>query len=280
MFAYRYHDAKGNEFVSYKTRLLPFLQQSRFGPFLEMWKEMLNKYPIIPKLPWLLDANLSFELWGARNPHLVKYSIPLATSLLFARKGQKILPPSELVHESVLGLQAPTRGEISADYTWNYQQSREILESTLSETEDGYMGVEGEVWYLQGDTKQWILFKCKPETIELIHWAAGGIGKNIIRATIENAFENWDEPTIDQVKQLLKEEFAADEIEKIHYSITKHLKEATEYHLFKENVLLEYATLGVSILDDKISVMRQLSKWFDKKQMRKVYGIVWNEEIK
>jgi len=280
VFAYRYHDAKGNGYLSFKTRLLPFLQQSRFGPFLEMWKEILTKYPIIAKLPWFLNMNLSFELWGARNPHLVKYDVPLTTSLLFARNGDAIMPPSQLKHESVNELQAPLRGKVEGDYVWNYETAQDGLEKGLKEVEDGYAGVEGEVWYLQDVTGRWILFKCKPETIEMIHWASGGIGKNVLRATIENAFENWDEPTVEQIKQLLLEEFSEAEVEKSHYRIGPIPDKAKAEHILREEVLKAYSEIGVSILDDKATVMRALSQQFDKKDMRRVFTTIWNKEVK
>ena len=280
IFAFRYSDAKGKEYLSYKTRLMPFLQDSRFGPFQDMWKAMLKKIPLIEKLPWLLGMNLSWELWGARNPHLVKYEVPLDVSLLFARQGQSIYPPSQLNHGAVPVLQVPLRGRVDRDYVLNYEQAKGELQAGLRELEDGYAGMEGEVWYLLDERGNWILFKCKPETIELIHWSAGGIGRNVIMATIENAFENWDEPTVEQVKELLREEFEEPVVEKAHFSIVKHLAEAMAKYEFQEKVLQAYRSLGMNILEDKRGVMRALSDQFARAEMGKVYAVIWAHTVK
>lgn len=275
IFAYRYRDAKEQEYLSYKTRLLPFLQNSRFGPFLSMWKEMLAQYPEIGKLPFLLGKNLSFELWGARNPHLIKYQEPLVASLLFLRDGQKILPPHSM--EGSIRCSS-LRGEVTKDSVWEYEESQKAMDTGLVEVEDGYTGTEGEVWYLQVESGEWVLFKCKPETIEAIHWAAGGLGKNTIIATCENAFENWDDPTVEQVQELLLEEFSAQTVEKAHLSIVKHLQETKEKHLFGERVLVAYRALGMSVLEQKAEVMRALAPQFSRSEMRKVYSCLWAHE--
>jgi hypothetical protein len=276
VFSFRYVDSRGGEYVSFKTRLLPFLGQSKFGPFLQMWKEILKDFPILIRLPLLTGMNISYELWGARNPHLVRYEKPLAASILFARSGRKLIPPSQLtLPDGVSSLVAPFRGLVDKDYVWEYQQAKGVLESNLREVEDGYAGSEGEVWYLQDETGSWILYKCKPETIEMIHWAAGGIGRNVLRATIENAFENWNEPTVDQIRELLLEEFSEVEVDKAQHAIEHHLKEALKYHILVNDVLSAYSDLGMSILDDKATVMRALAPKFRKDQMRKVFNIIW-----
>ena len=280
IFAYSYQDSNGTKFVSYKTRLLPFVQQSKFGPFLEMWKEMLVKYPDIPKFILNSGLNLSFELWGMRNPHLVKYiDVPLEASLLFARKGQIILPPSRIEFANALST-ASLNGVVTKDYVWTYQQTQQELEEQLSETEDGYIGDEGEVWYLLDETGKWNLFKLKPATIEAIHWAAGGIGKNVIWATIENSFEQFDIPTVDNIRELLLEEFPKEEIEKVHYSIERQLVEAIKNHEFKLQVLAKYNALGMSILNQKLEVMRALSSKFARGDMKKVFSHIWNSAAK
>lgn len=280
IFAFSYTDAKQNKFVSYKTRLLPFVQQSKFGPFLEMWREILKRHPSIPGYVLGSGLNLSFELWGARNPHLVRYTEPLEASLLFARKGQDILPPS-----SIPGFDFPSvqfRGLVDKDYVWSYQQAQAEAEATLSELEDGggYLGMEGEVWYLQTEDGKWTPWKCKPETIEAIHWAAGGIGKNVLRATIANSFESYDVPTIENIKELLLEEFPKEEIEKVHYSIAKQLVEAIREHEFELLVLTEYRALGMSIITQKAEVMRGLSQKFARGDMKRVFSHVWNSETR
>lgn len=273
IFSFRYHDAKQKEFVSHKTRLLPFVGNSRFGPFRDMVVEIFGKTKS-ENLPLTVGYNVSYELWGAKNPHLVKYDTPLELSILFFRNGQKILPPSSIC----LSVSSATlRGLVDRDYIWNYEESQKDMDKNLKDEEDGYYtGCEGEVWYLLTEDGLWHQFKCKPETIETIHWSAGGIGKNQIIATCENAFENWDAPTVENVIELLKEEFSQDKIDKIHDTIEKRLKEVFQKHEFIENVVKDYEELGINILENKGDVMRALSGKYDKKDMRRVYSVVWN----
>lgn len=289
VFAFSYKNAKGEIFVSYKTRLTPFIRDSKFGPFYSMWKEILDRHSYIQQLPFLTGANVSYELWGARNPHLVKYESPnLEASILFYRQDGKIFPPSNMFlpgnKMSVTFESSPitTRflGIVDKDYIQNYQESQKDMQAKLQETEDGYLGQEGEVWYLLDETGKWNLFKCKPEAIEKIHWASGGIGKNIIIATCENAFENFDEPTVDDIRTLLAEEFPQPEIEKIHYSIEKHLKAAIEKHEFTLKVLAVYNSIGASIIDEKTVVMRQMSKEFPRDKMSRVFSAIMSQAVK
>jgi hypothetical protein len=50
VLAYRYKDADGNSYLTYKLRLYPVLRNGRWGPFLDMLKELVQKYPLIPQL--------------------------------------------------------------------------------------------------------------------------------------------------------------------------------------------------------------------------------------
>lgn len=286
IFQFRYLDDRGQDCTSYKTRLVPFLKDSKFGPFKQMWEEILDRCSYIKRIPIASGLNFSYELWGARNPHLVKYEVPLAASILFARKGRKIIPPERIIDELPvtpdydLVKYAPFINYVDRDYVWNYEQAQEEAGATLKETEDGYLGTEGEVWYLLDETNTWNLFKCKPHLIEQIHWSAGGIGKNIIIATCENSFENWDEPTVENVIQLLLEEFNQQEVDKVYYNIETNLRKCYENHYFRQNVLEEYNNLGINILEDKVSVMRALSPKFNKKEMTKVYSTIMSYVVK
>jgi hypothetical protein len=187
-----------------------------------LWREILQAQPVLAELPGQVNLNLSYEMWGARNPHLLRYSTPLTASLLFARRGREILPPSQV--PGGLEIAAPLKGVVAAECVSAYTAARETMNQALRETEDGYVGEEGEVWYLLDETGRWTMLKCKPELIEAVHWAASGINKNAIIATCWNALENWDNPTVDQVKSLLLEEYALSEVEKVHHAIVKHLE--------------------------------------------------------
>jgi len=278
IFAYFYKDEKGEEHLTYKLRLAPFVRNSRFGPFLDMWREILKMKPHIEKFSRLSRFHASYELWGARNSHLIQYDVPLAASLLFIRHQQKIAPPQglEFPTEDI----APFLGGIDRDYIWNYQESQRNLEANLKEVEDGYQGHEGEIWYLQTEDGIWSPLKLKPETIEQIHWAMGGIGKNVIITTCQNAFESWDNPTFENVVHLLEEEFPKEAIETVHDMIRRILPEVKSNFEFRAQVMEQYNELGMNILEDKTNVMRALSSKFKKDQMKKVYTVIMNHVVK
>lgn len=283
IFGYLYHDVDGKEFVSYKTRLLPFVQESKFGPFLSMWKSMLEKYPVIPHIIKNEGYNASFELWGGRNAHLIKYEIPLEASLLFFRERStgRVVPPNVPGFMKDCNIvTAEFLGRLEKDYVSEYHKDQDELEKGLTETEDGYRGQEGEVWYLLDESRIWNLYKLKPETIEAIHWSAGGIGKNILAATIENAFESWETPTVENIKELLLEEFLAPEIEKVHYGIVRQLERAIENHKFVVEVLEKYKILGLSIITQKRETMQAMSSLYPKGQMSKVFSTIYNSAVK
>lgn len=273
IFAYRYSDSGGRVFVTYKTRLMPFVGNSKFGPFREMLHDVLANKPATAQLPLDLGLDISFELWGARNPHLIKYAEQLELSVLFARDHEKILPPSGF---ETGGLRTATpQGIVDGALVGAYKDAQQDMESGLSETGDGYYGgVEGEVWYLLTDDGCWHQFKCKPETIEQIHWSAGGIGKNQIIATCENAFENWDNPSVDNIAGLLLEEFSQEQVDKAHYRIGKCLDTVIAKHVFMERILKDYRELGINILDDKVTVMRAMSGKYSRHEMQSVFSII------
>lgn len=166
IYGFSYEDSNGDRFVSYKLRIQPFLHNSTWGNFLDMWNEMDDKYDITKNIK--RSSNLedkfgfSFELFGSRNPILVKYQEPLDTRLLFCRMNGRVLPPSEfLLHPDI-----PTAfhtGNITRDYVWNYTQSQELVGSHITWNPQIEMfegGDEGEVWYLLDEQGYWNLFKC------------------------------------------------------------------------------------------------------------------------
>lgn len=272
---------KGKRFITYKSRLNPVLRYGRFGDFPGMWKEMLEKYSLIPLLckKWAeCRINLSFELFGSKNKHLIEYDILLDTNLLFGIRNDienpVIIDPKFLRVEGVPT--APFCTEIKSFddlYSW-YQKLRNEQESVNQSTEDGHIkGSEGFVWYLQDINNKVHQFKCKPESVEQIHWASG-INKNAIWTTIINAYESNDEVTYEIVKELLMEEFEEQQID-LKKDLILQLMEGVLYEFsFKERVLEKYKELNKDIGIDKREVMRYLSKFFDRKEMSKVYNTI------
>lgn len=260
---YRYKGG-GKTFVSFKTRLLPFVGNNRFGAMLTMWQEVLEKYPGIPRAVASFGGNAvqSYEMYGARNRHLVLYDHPLDAAFLFAveqRDGQpRILPPRSAAgwrdHPRDVFLQHLDSAE---DLTSYYNRLRGEREAMLRHTDEGVVGSEGVVWYIQTPNGDWHMFKMKPESIEAIHWAEGVvIPREVIEATAYNVLETDDLCTYDGIKRLLLEDFPDEEIEIVRLQIEKIANQVNEEREFRQKVMEKYGTCGMRFSEDRGAVMR------------------------
>ena len=274
ILAYTYRD-NNTEFLTYKTRLTPVLMDSKYGSFYSMWVEMLNEkewiHHVIKNNP---DYNLSFELYGSRNPITIQYDTPLDTRILFGvRKTDHVVkPPTEL-----WGVEGNAPDYIShtpgSDLTDLYNSMRD----SMSARNDGNLYCEGLVMYAHTGGPSWRMFKCKPEEIEKIHWVASGvIPKRDIWNTALNAFEG-NEPDIDYLIELLLEEYTVALINKSRPRISRIFDEAikhTEVVKSVNEVWRRAKQQGFDVTQDKAGTLRWMSRFFHKSQMRKVGSIL------
>lgn len=275
ILAYHYKDQNGKDCVSFKTRLTPTLQDGGFGSFLSMWMEMLEEHPWIYRaIDNNQDYNLSFELYGSRNPITVEYSIPLSVKLLFGVRlvDHAIKPPSEL-----MVLEGDCAGNVlfsqSADLTEMYNE----LRNYMSGINNGGLYCEGAVLYAHTGGPSWRMFKCKPEEIEKIHWAASGyIPARDLWNTAINAFE-CGAPTLSDFIQLLSEEYTVEMINKSRIKIEKAFKNAmihVEVVKSVNEVWGKAKAQGFDVTKDKAGTFRWMSQYFPKSHMRKVGSII------
>jgi hypothetical protein len=75
------------------------------------------------------------------------------------------------------------------------------------------------------------------------------------------------------------EDFNQQEVDKVYYSIEKHLGEVKQQYAFRQEVMEVYNSIGVSILMDKVSVMRTMSSKFSKHDMGRVYSVIMSNVI-
>jgi hypothetical protein len=276
ILSYFYTDGE-YRYLSYKTRLRPFLQAGKFGDFLSMWKEAGIPYEAeIKREMDRSDCNLSFELYGARNLHLIVYPNSLDIALLFGVTNTgRIIPPTQLKNPDIPIVNCLK--VIDKDYVWNYEELQKELNSKLEQREEGYYsGIEGGVWYMHLPDSRCLQLKCKPEIIEAIHFSAGagGLSRNVVISTCWNAFENVDVLTLDFIKQLLLEEFKPEVLDAKQYLIEECIVFVTREAEFRESVIEDYRKLNMNILIQKAEVMRALAQKYAKKDMRKVYSII------
>jgi len=285
--AYSYGDASGNRYITFKTRLTPVLRGGNFGDFAGMWQELIAAYPqlTLRHVPDVLDGTyaLSFELYGGRNPHLIQYKIPLDFRLLFGIRQDDwcIVLPShweeyDLQHNPVL---ATFKG--NTDITAFYEKQREEAQAHNKEAADGTIeGTEGFVFYVTDEHDIVHMFKCKPEMVEAIHWKSDMIPMGSIVTTVINAVEDYQvsegedlyksEQFFNHIVTLLKEEFTDAQIEKSHDRIKHGLMKGVDKLFLQQAV--ESALSKIDLRGTKNEVMRQMSQFFDRSQMTRVYN--------
>jgi len=279
---YKYN---GKSYCTFKTRLTPIVQDNQFQQFRSMWIEYMEKNDWVMNLITTnMNYNLSFELFGSRNLILIKYDFPLEVNFLFAvdQKDASIIPPTVFL-KSLSNVKIPNRYRITqkdlSALTDVYNKCREYMTTVNNLDENDEYSVEGMVFYTltEGD-KSWRLFKCKPSEIENIHWtASGSLPKNSILTTAMNVFENNDDPIIDDLIELLKEEFPIDIINKSMIKIKKCWEETiAKMELIKKvNSIWNLAKeKGLDITKDKSETMRFISNYFPKNYMSRVGTII------
>jgi len=283
VLAYRYRDAAGRLRLSYKLRLAPVLRNSKWGAFLDYWRELLGQYPDIARLAELNDCHVSFEMYGARNAHLIAYEGDLSPAVLFGVRPADagIIAPFQL---QTLGVPvAPLLAELdgSEDSVDRYGALRAEMESRNRPAEDNKLsGTEGAVWYVTEPTGRVTLWKCKPESVEAIHWATG-INKIAVIATCWNALETSDTLNYAVLLPLLLEEYQPDDIERFRPHIEAAIAEVNREFNFRQRVWSAYTELkatGLSLRADKGSVMRSLAQQFRRDEMKRVFSTLASKE--
>jgi hypothetical protein len=218
-------------------------------------------------------------MYGARNTHLICYDTPLAAAVLFGIDATTAapIPPSRLETGSVPT--APLLAELRAgdDPVARFDSLRVELEGRNTATDDEKIrGSEGAVWFVTEPGGRVTLWKCKPESVEAIHWATG-INKVAVIATCWNALETADELTYEALLPLLLEEYQADDIEKFRPVIEEAIRQVRAEQEFRDRVRAAYEELtatGLSITRDKAAVMRALSPKFRRDEMGRVYSAI------
>ena len=174
---------------------------------------------------------------------------------------------------------APLLGELRAgeDPVERYNALRAEMESRNRPAgEEKLAGTEGAVWYVTEPGGRVTLWKCKPESVEQIHWATG-INKAAVIATCWNALETSDTLNYDVLLPLLLEEYQQDDIEKFRSNIDASIAAVDREFDFRRRVWAAYDELraqGLSIQNRKAEVMRALSGQFRRDQMGHVYAAI------
>jgi len=283
IISYVYKDANGDVYLTFKTRLRPFLGSGKYGNFYELWNEMLEKYPVITDYAFDGYHNCVFELYGKRNKILIDYDVPLDTKLLFtvnASNGQ-IYPPTESATPPRRLSVLKKWGELEYEDVdeEDYLDIQQDLEDDLIVDEKNKImkGSEGQVWYFMkdGHAKQ---IKCKPPSVLKYHWAGDAIAYESVYTTVINAFENFDEPTFDDVVGLLQEEFDDDKIEKSRVRIEKVLGKVLFDKKYQYLLAKDYREQKFNINLNKRECMRWFGQNYPKSEAHRIFNLLKNYE--
>lgn len=167
-------------------------------------------------------------------------------------------------------------GELRAgeDPVAAYGRIREEIERDIEKLEDGKLkGSEGAVWYVTPASGETVIFKCKPDSVEEVHWTVG-INKAAVTMTCWNLLETSDTLSYETLLPLLLEDYTQEEIDPFRTHIDACIEEVNRELAFRTRVLEAYARTGLSIASDKASVMRALSEKFNRGEMKKVYALI------
>lgn len=248
---------------------------------------MLRKYHQITEL-FKMNPDItgfSFELYGSDNPHIIQYeNIRLDIVLLFGLRGThgQIVLNTELETGDIP--RAELLGTVEKDYVWHYEQEQQDLDKRLSfiglnqSHVPMFRGEEGSIWYVKiKDAHDIRMYKCKPHQIEQVHWTQTRmqLSDTVIWATILKAFENWENPELDEIIVILNEDYPihqiATSIERIE-QILNIVKNASDIRKKIWELLVRYGFDGDT---DTTIVFHQIATQFDQDK-RLVYKAIKN----
>ena len=281
---YGYRDADGRPFTSFKLRTRPFVSPH----FLNLLERALEPYPGVQEHRLQPCEAAVYELFGYENRLLIRYDAPIDLALLFGRNAQgELVAPNEAAH-LFGGLDCPVAERhpfvLSTDLAEAYRERQQEISSRLVWLDDEYFqGQEGEMLYVRfadGAREQpgsfTRLIKLKPPEIEEIHWALDHVPKEEAAAVARNVFEVSETPLLEDMMQLLAEEWSDDQIARSLDTIERVLKEAVERRVFQEEVLAVYSQLHgpEDFRQDRPAVMRSMSQRFPRSLMNKIYSVL------
>lgn len=269
-----YKDHSGTYYTTYKTRLNPMVENRKTKNFGDMWKEMLAEYPEIEAIPEELYDHFSFsyELYGNRNIHLVRYETDLDVRPIFA-----VNQADASIHtpDDKWGLRKDSEPVAifgnDADIIRLYEKMRDKARSESRKEGDLIAGSEGYVFYVLTPDDKWVMYKCKSELVENRHWVSDQIPKSIIIPTVWNALETEDELTREKIMELLLEEFDENVVSKSVPGIDSCIEYVRNKIAFREKVMNFYTEHHLDINKDKGRAMRFFSQHFPKEEMKNVF---------
>ena len=141
-----------------------------------------------------------------------------------------------------------------------------------------FRGEEGSIWYVKiKDTSEVRMYKCKPHRIEQVHWTQTQmqLSATVIRATILKAFENWENPELDEIIAILNEDYPIHHIEISIGQIKQMLKTAKNTADTRKKIWEIMVTQGFDGDTDTATVFHKIANELDQDK-RLIYKAIQN----
>ncbi|MBK6434136.1 hypothetical protein [Candidatus Amarolinea dominans] len=275
-------DAQGQVLeVVARTRLLPMLAPSRWGDWHGLLADVLPNRGPVEAAVREQHVVLVFELWGYRNPHLVRYEQPLALTLHTAIRHRKPVSHrrlADIAQRYGLAL-APTLEAAAPDAAGlavAYRRWQARLETENQAAGQDVFVQEGAILVLS-TVETATYWKCKPPSIEEIHWQAGQrISKEIVRQALLKLLENgydFAAGGVEDLQAALEGDFdpqqVAAEIEMINRTYLDFVIEIQRQAWLRS--LVDSSGLNPH---DLPALMRHLAPHYPRKEMGWVYATV------
>ena len=264
-----------------RTRLQPVISPSRWGNWNELIAEAMPDRTPVERAVTQERVVLIFELWGYRNAHLVTYTTPLAMTLHTAVQNGQVLSYkrlSEIAERYGLNLvdSVAVLSPDSAGLAQAYQRLQEEMEA-INQAAGAETFVEEGAILMLSSAQNATLWKCKPPSVEEIHWAAGaGLSKANVEQALHKMLENGYDFATGSVADLKTElesdfeptqiEYAAPLVEEVYNDFVEEMKRRARLRQLVDASGLD--------LKDLPNLMRALSAHFAKREMGWVYATV------
>ena len=283
IFQYVYLDADGNSFTTFKTRTLATLSV-RFQMLVE---EALQAIPVVRDVELPTGIGFGYELTGYKNPHLIRYDYPIAMHVLYARNcGELIGIHDDPALFKALDCPMPEVHTWTADEVEvEYRRRQQAFAAATTEIEtDVFDGTEGDMLYVKfpdgarpGLGSFTRLLKCKSPLVEIIHWRSDKVHGEEIRATARNMWEVADEPTVNDLKMLLAEEWTDLQIDKSADVIRNIYEEVMANRRWQDSVLDVFNEVSsveqwVNAPGDTMRAIAKTGRFDNKRDMNKVFS--------
>lgn len=197
-----------------KTRLGIINKPSDVHSTYDLLPEIYKMYPDIKKAVEELEMSLSFEVYGYRNPHTVKYDFPLQVSLLVAiDKDGKLKSYSsvkEIAKKYKLHLPKELSFPFKGDLKEMWIKARDYLDK--DNIKDKIVNEGSVVTFCYPDTMR--LIKCKAKSVEEIHIQATKVKKiseeNLFKAIYKVYDDGFAKEKWEEVEKMLRMELEED----------------------------------------------------------------------